>query len=111
MPYIYGLLALVGIFLLLGQFTKLQAKQKALAAFITALVVVGLYLFEEQNNQARAKTQALLLAFEHGKVLECNEIKVEKKDFNYAYGTRSFIAQEESSHKGLIIPIKDCKIP
>lgn len=109
MAYVYGIVALIGIFLLLGQFTKLDTKQKAFFAALLAVLVFVLYLFEESNNRARAHTQELLLRFERGENLQCNSVEVDNTNFKYAYGTRSFIAKKESPLKGAIVPISSCK--
>ena len=85
---------------------------KIFAGLCVALFIVILG-YEFGVYQKSKQNEALLLAFSNGKALLCkdaskNELNVSVENFNYDYGTKSFISKEKGV-KAQIFSIKECE--
>lgn len=85
---------------------------KTFAALCVALFIVILG-YEFGIYQKSKENEALLLAFSSGKNLLCkdaskNELNVSVENFNYDYGTKSFISKDKSV-RVQIFNIKECE--
>ena len=86
---------------------------KTFAALCVALFIVILG-YEFGVYQKSKQNEALLLAFSSDKALLCkdaskNEFNVSVENFNYDYGTKSFISKEKGV-KAQIFSIKECEL-
>jgi hypothetical protein len=72
------------------------------------LLILGYSMLQDKGE---SKNLEILLSFNQDKTIVCRDIKVNNAEFNYVSGTLSFVAKDSSQHKGLTLPIEECKIP
>ncbi|KAA6225364.1 MULTISPECIES: hypothetical protein [unclassified Campylobacter] len=90
---------------------KLGKKAKPAFFILFLLLILGIGIFEYKNIVKGHKQDDLLIAFNQGKSLICKNIIVESSNFNYEFGTSSFISKDiNKSLKFLVLDIKDCKL-
>lgn len=90
---------------------KLSKKSKFTITAIVILIFGGIFIYESKISSINEQKTSLLTKFNQGKVLKCGDYEVNKSNFNYEFGTSTFIPKNEfTSLKGVIINIKDCKV-
>ena len=104
------------LFALISYSLKERLKKGALWLFVGLCVALFIVIlgYEFGVYQKSKQNEALLLAFSSGKVLLCedtskNELNVSVENFNYDYGTKSFISKDKSV-RVLIFHIKECEL-
>lgn len=115
----YALIAagLVLFFAALAAVSKehISAKSKLAIAFGVLLATLFGYFFEASSQAKESKRSYLAGAFSQGKALRCGEFKVSLDEFNYEFGTASFVAKSElnGGNKNLnavVINIDECEL-
>ena len=86
------------------------SKRLKLGVTIVALILGGAaWTYEKEVGEREAATTNALNKFNRGETLKCGEISVNKSEFNYEFGTASFVAKREAKNVATkIVPIKNC---
>jgi len=107
--YILGLL-IVGLFFTVMHFyTELNAKQKLTATIVVLLFVMGAIFYNTLQSAKADHIRAVMLHFNQGKNIKCDEIDVTKINFTLSIGTQTFIGKPESTHAGKMIQASGCE--
>jgi len=109
MAYIFGIILLVLLFVVLHFFTEIALKQKLTVTGILALLILGAYLFNKNNENRRLHLEGRLLEFTHGKTIVCDGIDVNNSEFSYSSGTQTLLGKKESKMFGRIISLDQCQ--
>lgn len=83
------------------------------ASLLGILFVVSVILMCVYNYFAEDKTKRynlIITAFERGDVIECGDIAVSNKDFNFTNGTLSFMGKQGSKYHYKSIYIDECDV-
>ena len=83
-------------------------KTISVGLFLTLLIAISVLTNIQRNTE---KQHAKMMnIFNRDKTIICNEIKVNKKDFNFISGTLVFIGKEKSDFQGTMIPLDECEL-
>ncbi len=93
-------------FLFFKKFKDDKDLNKEIGFVLVFLFVLILY-HQNYTNQIQDKVTKLLIAFKEGKVLVCQDNKVDKEHFDFESGTMVFISREIVDIK---YPITSCKV-
>jgi len=88
---------------------------KKLAALLFVVLFLAFFIFilcfEYKSFKQSLDRDKLIIAFNQAQNLKCKNIKVHKDNFNYEFGTSSFVSKDKNeSLKALIFSIKDCEL-
>lgn len=112
------ILAIVGVAVLVALFSlphkSFSLKNKILTTVLVLLLIVFAAIFESFSSNESSLRRDLLLKFEQGQDLKCANYTVNSKNFNYEYGTASFVAKDKShggdkALSGVSVDIKNCE--
>lgn len=109
MAYIFGIALLVLLFIVLHFFTEISLKEKLYTTAIFAVLILGAYSYNYLNEQRRLHLEDVLLHFNNGKNISCNEFDVNNTEFSYSSGTQTFLGKKESKMQGRIISLDSCQ--
>lgn len=105
---IYALI--IAFFALVSYALRERLGSKALPFFVILCVasfaLIGVY--ELRGKSKDKKHEQILLAFSNSKSIKCQNTSISKENFNYDYGTKSFISKDKSV-RVLIFSIKECE--
>ncbi len=112
MQIILGILAIVIIALLLSVKTDNFSQKKKMSIIKTIIAaIVVLWLYEMIVDSTADNNREIVLSFNHGKEIICDDMVISNRFFYYENGTESFVANDKnSSLKDLIYPIQKCEI-
>lgn len=100
---------LILFFALVSYALRERLGSKALPLFIILCVagftLIGVY--ELSGKSKDKKHEQILLAFSNSKPIKCQNTSISKENFNYDYGTKSFISKDKSV-RALIFSIEEC---
>ncbi|NOX16625.1 MAG: hypothetical protein GXP61_11510 [Epsilonproteobacteria bacterium] len=92
--------------------SKKNSVSKSVKIYMTiSLVFIFLtgWLFTAYNQKNAQRDRDIINAFEQGKILTCQEYKVNNSDFIFVSGTLSFVAKQSAKNlKGVVIDISTC---
>ena len=111
MKYIFILIFFIFYIFFIYKFLEASTKTKNIIIFFSVLFIVLIYFYELSLDKERINNQNIILNFDLGKEIKCGKIKVSDVNFNFSYGTRSFIGKKDSNFKGYIIPLNECFNP
>jgi hypothetical protein len=109
MAYIFGIALLILLFVVMHFFTEISLRQKLVTTLISALLILGAYLFNQNSEQRRLHQQGVLLKFKHGQTIVCDGVDVNNSEFSYSSGTQTFLGKKESKTYGRIISLDLCE--
>ena len=109
MAYIYGLIVVALLFATMHYFTELTNKQKTLTTALLVLVVLGAIAYNKYTTAQRELMLSVVTAYEQGKTLECNGIKVNAKLYDLSIGTYTFIGRKNTPNYAKMISASTCK--
>lgn len=103
-------LALLIFYFLLRDFGVITKKQKLIS--IAVLFVLGVFMIVYSYFQSRSDKNDMILqaTFLRGGSLECDNVVVNRENFNLVTGTLSFIGKKNGPMNNIIIPLDKCKI-
>ena len=99
------------VYLAIDKFTDFSRIKKVLITLASFILLAMLYQYESFNDRQRQNTYTLLLAYENNKTLSCNDMEVNKKNFNYSSGGHSFLGKATAPYSNAIVSIFECKKP
>ena len=80
-------------------------------AKIIIFVILLLWIYEITVDSKADSNREIVLHFNHGKEIICDENSITLKNFYYENGTESFVAKDQNrSLRGIIYPISRCEI-
>ncbi|PAF53271.1 hypothetical protein BKH42_07025 [Helicobacter sp. 13S00482-2] len=103
-------LTLVILYFVLRDFGVITPKQKLIG--ISGLVVLGIFILIYSYFQSRSDKNDMILqaTFLRGGSLDCDDVIVNKENFNLVTGTLSFVGKKNGPMNNIIIPLDKCKI-
>ena len=112
MRIILFLILLLAVLLIIALSDEIISKKsKGVILVVLVLISGGVYFFSQSAQNSQNESTELLLAYEQGKSLKCGALEVNASNFNFEYGTQSFVAKKgEKAFAGQIIAIKNCEI-
>ena len=109
MAYILGLV-IVGLFFgVMHFFTELNAKQKMIATLLVLSFVMGALFYNSLQSQKAEQVRDVMLRYNQGKNIKCNDLDVTKINFSLSVGTQTFIGRQESTHAGKMVSASECE--
>jgi len=109
MAYILGLIVVSFLFLALHYFTEFEKKQKILVAVIVLFIVLSAIAFNSYNTSQRDKMLKAVMKFNQHKIVKCNGIEVDDKNFTISIGTYTFIGKKDTPNYGQMISANNCE--
>ncbi|MBP3676173.1 MAG: hypothetical protein J6I71_06830 [Campylobacter sp.] len=102
---LFLVLAVVVLIVLAISSQRLNWRSKlSILAVCVVLFITG-FLYNADDERRSNDIQVLLTEFNTKDSIECQDYNISKKNYNYEFGTQSFIAKDKS---GIIIPIQKC---
>ncbi|RAZ50756.1 hypothetical protein [Campylobacter hyointestinalis] len=88
---------------------KLNLKSKIIILVGAMALFLIVFFYNESMQNKEDGINRILEEFMQGKTVTCSGYEVDKKHFNYEYGTQSFVAKREFDNlNAVIIPIEKC---
>ena len=109
MSYLFGVLVIILFFSVLHYFTALDHKQKALVTLIMVAIIGAAIVFNEHSDAQSRHVADIELKYRQDKNVACEEIVVNRKNFSYSVGTRTFIGREGTEHFNRMISASQCR--
>lgn len=103
-------LAFLLIFFVLKDFGVISKKQTLIVISILVILAIIIGIYSYFQSKSDKNDMILQLAFLQGKSLECDNVIVNKENFNFVSGTLSFIGKKNSAMNNMIIPLSGCKV-
>jgi len=107
--YIFGILIIGLFFLALHYFTDLNNSQKWWVTTIVLALLSIMVMFNEYQNQESQRLRAIAIAFNQGKIIQCDDKNVSNAFYTLSVGTYTFIGKDKTPHAGEMISASDCK--
>ncbi|MBO7154983.1 MAG: hypothetical protein J6V67_03740 [Campylobacter sp.] len=102
---LFLVLAVVVLIVLAISSQRLNWRSKlSILAVCVVLFVTG-FLYNVDDERRSNDIQVLLTEFNTKDSINCGDLNISKKSYNYEFGTQSFVAKDKS---GIIIPIQKC---
>ncbi|MDO7252797.1 hypothetical protein [Helicobacter cappadocius] len=103
-------LALLILYFVLRDFGVFTRKQKIIC--IAGLVILGIFIMIYSYFQSRSDKNDMILqaTFLRGGSLDCDDVIVNKENFNLVTGTLSFIGKKNGPMNNIIISLDKCRI-
>lgn len=90
-------------------FSTFSKKRLILIGIFSAVLIILIITYTHFQNKEGKKEADLIAVFLRGETLICNDIMINKNDFELNYGTLSFIGKRGSPHFNSIFLLKDCR--
>ena len=74
------------------------------------IAVIITVIFSAVQTSSNKENMKLEIAFNNGATLLCNKVKIDKSNFNYEFGTSSFMSKPDYMPAMMIYNIEDCKL-
>lgn len=75
------------------------------------IILVAIISILTTNQRFTEKQHAKIInLFNRDKTIQCSEMNVNKKYFNFVSGTLVFMGKEKSDFQGQIIPLDECRL-
>lgn len=108
MAYLAGLVIVGLFFLSLHYFTELNKKQKTLVTAIVLAVVLSAIGFNKYSSLQRENMLNVVMKFNQGKTIKCDNEDVSNKEYTLSIGTYTFIGKEGTPNYGKMISASTC---
>ncbi len=109
MAYIAGLIIVGLFFMTLHYFTELKKSQKVLVTFIVLLVVLSAIGFNKYSTMQREEMLNIVMKFNQGKTIKCDDIDVNNLEYTLSIGTYTFIGKEGTNNYSKMISASTCR--
>jgi phosphate/sulfate permease len=107
--YIAGLVVVGLLFLALHYFTEVSKSQKIVIMLVILFVVSGAIAFNIYGSIQREKMMSVVTKFNQGKMVMCEGVKIDKKNYTLSIGTYTFIGKEQTPNYAQMISASNCK--
>jgi predicted negative regulator of RcsB-dependent stress response len=108
MSYLLGLVVVGILFMALHYFTELNHFQKTVIALLVVGVIGGAYGYNQYSDAQQAHVREIILHYEQGKTIVCDDINVSAENFSFSVGTQIFIGREGTAHFGRMFSAAKC---
>ncbi|MDE6886739.1 MAG: hypothetical protein K2P17_06855 [Helicobacteraceae bacterium] len=99
---------LVGLFLYFTFKNKVTKKNGIILGFIFIIILALIIIYTTLQDRNNKKQIDLIFSFNQGKELQCGDLIVQNKNFNFISGTLSFVGKKKTKFEDKIIPIEEC---
>ncbi len=84
--------------------------QKSIVTIVITIFALAIYVYESSTDKHAEHNREVVNAFKQGKILTCEEQKVDNEKFLYVSGTQTFIPKSnEKTLEGIIVRVSTCK--
>ncbi|AII14557.1 putative membrane protein [Campylobacter iguaniorum] len=88
---------------------RLNLKSRILILICGIALFLVAFFYNESVQNKEENINKIVEEFTQGKTVKCGEFEVDKKHFNYEFGTGSFVAKSGfESLNSVIIPVEKC---
>jgi len=106
--YIAGLVIVGLFFLVLHYYTELKKSQKVLVTAVVLTLIISAIAFNKYQNIQRDSMLNIVLKFNQGSTIMCEDIEVNSKNFTLSIGTYTFIGKKDTKNYAKMIAVSSC---
>lgn len=89
---------------------KLNKKSASLLGILLSISIILMCVYNYFIEDKTKQYNLIITAFDRGDVIECGDISVSNKEFNFTNGTLSFMGKQGSKYHYKSISIDECDI-